>query len=83
MERVTGYQRDNDLTGLGWSILRFNGKQVREKTIEYCVPEIMKSVNRLDGLTANGLIPRPFEAERPEGPQQLTLFETGPDYDLD
>lgn len=76
-------ERDNALTGLGWSILRFNGVQVRERTTEYCIPQIMKSVNRLNGLTANGLIPRPFDPDRPEGPQQLTLFEAGPDYDLD
>jgi hypothetical protein len=75
--------RDNALTGLGWSILRFNGVQVREATSEYCIPEIMTSVNRLDGLTANGLIPRPLDPERPDGPQQLTLFEAGPDCDLD
>lgn len=76
-------ERNNDLTGLGWSILRFNGKQIREATVDYCIPEIMKSVNRLDGLMTNGLIPRPFDPERPEGPQQLTLFEAGPEYDLD
>jgi very-short-patch-repair endonuclease len=76
-------ERDNALTGLGWSILRFNGLQVRESTTEHCIPQIIETVNRLDGLTANGLIPRPFDPERPDGPQQLTLFEAGPDYDLD
>jgi len=76
-------QRDNSLTGLGWSILRFNGTQVREEAAEYCIPQIMKSVTRLDGLTSNGLIPRPFDPERPDGAQQLTLFEAGPEYDLD
>jgi very-short-patch-repair endonuclease len=75
-------QRDNDLTGLGWSILRFNGLQVREQAVDYCVPEIMKTVNRLDGVTANGLIPRPFDPEQPDV-QQLTLFEAGPDYGVD
>jgi len=34
-------------------------------------------------LTSNGLIPRPFDPERPDGAQQLTLFEAGPEYDLD
>jgi hypothetical protein len=43
----------------------------------------MQSVNRLGGLTANGLIPRPFDPERPEGLQQLTLFEAAPEYEID
>lgn len=76
-------ERNNDLAGLGWTVLRFNGKQIRERMIEYCIPKIMENVNRAGGLTANGLIPRPFDPERPEGAQQLTLFEAGPEYDLD
>ncbi len=76
-------QRDNDLTGLGWAILRFRGQRIREEMAEYCIPEIMVSINRLDGLKANGLIPRPFDPDRPDAPQQLTLFEAGPDYDPD
>jgi very-short-patch-repair endonuclease len=71
-------QRDNDLTSLGWSILRFNGSQIRETTAEYCVPTILESINRLGGLTTEGLIPRTFDPNYPEGPQQLTLFESGP-----
>jgi very-short-patch-repair endonuclease len=76
-------ERDNDLTSKGWDILRFRGQRIREEMVEYCIPKIMETVNRLDGLTANGLIPRPFDPERPEGLQQLTLFEAGPEYDLD
>jgi very-short-patch-repair endonuclease len=76
-------ERNNDLAGLGWTVLRFNGLQIRERMTEYCIPKIMENVNRAGGLTANGLIPRPFDPERPEGPQQLTLFEAGPEYDLD
>jgi len=76
-------QRDNDLTSLGWSILRFSGRQIREATVEYCVPTILESINRLGGLTSEGLIPRRFDPNHPEGPQQLTLFESGPDYEAD
>jgi very-short-patch-repair endonuclease len=75
-------ERNNDLAGLGWTVLRFNGMQIRERMTEYCIPKIMENVNRVGGLTANGLIPRPFDPERPEA-QQLTLFEAGPEYDLD
>lgn len=76
-------QRDNDLTGLGWSILRFNGSQIRETVAEYCVPAILETINRLGGLTTEGLIPRTFDPDHPEGPQQLTLFESGPEYGVD
>jgi very-short-patch-repair endonuclease len=75
-------QRDNDLTGLGWAILRFNGSQIRETTAEYCVPTILESINRLGGLTTEGIIPRMFDPDHPEGPQQLTLFESGSDYEV-
>lgn len=75
-------QRDNDLTGLGWSILRFNGSQIRETVAEYCVPTILESINRLGGLTSEGLIPRTFDPDHPGRPQQLTLFESGPDYEV-
>lgn len=76
-------QRDNDLTSLGWSILRFNGHQIREATLEYCVPMILESINRLGGLATEGLIPRTFDPDYPEGPRRLTLFESGPEYEVD
>jgi hypothetical protein len=76
-------QRDNDLTSLGWSILRFNGHQIREAIAEYCIPTILESINRLGGLTTEGLIPRTFDPDYPEGLQQLTLFESGPEYEAD
>jgi very-short-patch-repair endonuclease len=76
-------QRDNDLTGLGWSILRFNGHQIRETVAEYCVPTVLESINRLGGLTTEGIIPRTFDPDHPEGPRQLALFEAGPEYELD
>jgi hypothetical protein len=75
-------QRDNDLTSLGWSILRFNGHQIREAIAEYCVPTILESINRLGGLTTEGLIPRTFDPDHRGGPQQLILFESGPDYEV-
>jgi very-short-patch-repair endonuclease len=76
-------RRDNDLTNLGWSILRFNGRQIREAATEYCVPTIMESINRLGGLESETIIPRVFDPEHPEGPRQLALFESGPDYEVD
>jgi very-short-patch-repair endonuclease len=76
-------QRDNDLTTLGWLILRFNSSQVREATTKYCIPTIMESINKLGGLETEGIIPRTFDPDHPEGARQLTLFESGPDYEVD
>lgn len=76
-------QRNNDLTGVGWSILRFNGQQIRERAAEYCVPAVMKSINRLGGLETEGIIPRTYDPDHPDAPRQLALFESGPEYDVD
>ncbi len=74
--------RDNDLTGQGWSVLRFNGQQVRESAVEYCVPAIMKTSNHLGGIVTGGIMPRAFDPDNPGGPRQLALFESGPDYEV-
>jgi len=76
-------ERDNDLAGAGWSVLRFNGKQIREQVVEYCIPAVMKTMNRLGGLSTEGLIPRKFDPDFPDAPRQLTLFEAPVEYDVD
>lgn len=76
-------QRDNDLAGAGWSVLRFNGKQIREQVAEYCIPAVMTTMNRLGGLSTEGLIPRRFDPDHPDAPRQLTLFESPAEYDVD
>ncbi len=76
-------RRDNALQSLGWRILRFNGKQIRESMTDYCIPEIMQAVNRVGGLSDEGLVPRKF-INLPEGvAQQLTILEEPSDYDPD
>lgn len=76
-------QRDNDLTGVGWSVLRFNGQQIRETAGEYCVPAVMTTINQLGGITTEGIMPRTYDPDHPEAPRQLALFESRPDYDVD
>ena len=46
-------KRNNALTSLGWSVLRFNGSQVREEMTSYCEPRIVKTMNRLGGLDSS------------------------------
>ncbi len=76
-------RRDNDLTGAGWLILRFNGEQIRESAREYCVPAVMQTINRLGGLQTEGMMPRTFDPDHPAAPRQLALFEPGAEYDSD
>jgi Protein of unknown function (DUF559) len=76
-------RRDNALAADGWHVLRFNGRQVRESLHKYCVPQVTATIERLGGLTAEGLVPRKFY-NLPEGiAQQLTLFEERAEYDIE
>lgn len=75
--------RNNALVSSGWHVLRFNGDQILETMAEYCMPEITQTINRLGGLSDEGLVPRQFH-EFPEGSgQQLALFESDAEYDTD
>ena len=76
-------RRNNDLTGVGWLILRFNGKQIREAAGEYCVPAVMQTINQLGGLQTEDMMPCTFDPDHPEAPRQLALFESGVEYDVD
>jgi len=67
--------RDNDLETTGWRILRFNTHQIREEMAEYCLPTIVKNINRLGGLEDQGIVPRKVDLEMPSGWQQLTLAD--------
>lgn len=76
-------ERNNALAADGWHVLRFNTAQIRETLTSYCVPAITETVNRLGGLSDDGLAPRRFMAT-PEGiGTQLALFEDGADYDVE
>lgn len=67
--------RNNALAAQGYQVLRFDTSQVREKLTEYCVPQIIETVNRLGGLADPNEPPRAY-TETPDGiAQQMTLFE--------
>lgn len=61
-------ERNNALASDGWTVLRFNGDQVREKMAEYCVPKIRRTIDKLGGLDDS---PGPLP---PEPDTQLNLF---------
>jgi very-short-patch-repair endonuclease len=68
-------QRNNELTGLGWHILRFNGKQISEEGGKRCLENIQDAINRLGGLATDGIVPRVFYADSNGLAQQMILFE--------
>jgi very-short-patch-repair endonuclease len=67
--------RDNDLETVGFRVLRFNTLQIREQMEVYCVPTVVKNVNRLGGVEDGQLVPRRVDLDAPGGLQQLGLFD--------
>jgi very-short-patch-repair endonuclease len=75
--------RDNDLETADWRLLRFNTLQIREKMTKYCLPTIMENINKLGGLEEQRQMPRKVNLDAQGGWQQLSLFESGTQDDLD
>jgi len=57
----------------GWTQLHFNTQQIREELAEYCVPQIVKTVNGLGGLDEGRVVPRSLSLNAPA--RQLGLFD--------
>jgi very-short-patch-repair endonuclease len=68
-------RRDNDLETAGWSLLRFNGAQIRERIEEYCLPTIVEKVNNLGGIDEGRLVPRLARLDGAGAMLQLGLFD--------
>lgn len=67
--------RDNAIRKAGWTLLRFDSRQIREQMVEYCVPEIVEAIKSLGGIDEGGLVPRVIDLNAPEGSRQLGLFD--------
>ena len=67
--------RNNDLEAAGWKVLRFTTVQIREQMAEYCVPNIVDTINYLGGLDEGGLVSRKIDLNTPYGSRQLGLFD--------
>jgi len=68
--------RDYDLESAGWQSLRFTTRQINEQTVEYCVPKIVGTINRLGGLEEEGrYMPRKIDPNAPAGTYQPGLFD--------
>jgi very-short-patch-repair endonuclease len=67
--------RDNDLESAGWQQLRFAERQIKEQTVEYCIPKIVKTINNLGGLEEGRYMPRKIDPHAPTGIYQPSLFD--------
>lgn len=66
-------RRNNLLTAAGWSILRFNTRQIQELAETYCVETVVKTINDLGGAD-DGFVPRQVDSH-PDRPFQRGLFD--------
>jgi very-short-patch-repair endonuclease len=66
--------RNNDLGMNGWTVLRFNSKQIAEELESYCLPAIIENINTLGGVDEGYLVVRHANLD-PSGPIQLSLFD--------
>ncbi len=67
--------RDNDLATLGWRILRFNTKQIRDQMSEYCIPKIAENINEFGGVEEGKFLPRRILPGLDSISSQSSLFD--------
>jgi len=83
-ERATrDNERNNALASVGWHVLRFDGRQIRESVSQECLPAITNTISRLGGLDRESFAPRKFYNLADGSAEQLSLFEASTEYDLD
>jgi very-short-patch-repair endonuclease len=58
--------RNNDLTSNGWSVIRFDSYQIREKMEAYCLPTIMTNINKLGGIDFDITEMERFKKQNPD-----------------
>ena len=74
--------RNNELESVGWHVLRFTAKQVRDATGD-CIYQVKQTVKRLNGLSSEGLVPRKFCRTPGLDAEQPSLFQESSEYELD
>jgi very-short-patch-repair endonuclease len=72
---VEDNRRNNDLEAAGWKVLRFSTRQIREEMAAYCVPNIIKTINKLGGLDEGEFVTRKIPPDTPDSAYQPSLFD--------
>jgi very-short-patch-repair endonuclease len=75
------YVRQNAIESLGWHVLRFNSKEIKDAMEAYCLPEIQKAINTQGGLSDEGLVSRLYYPR--SGATQFSMFEKATTYRAD
>ena len=66
--------RDNDLSTVGWQILRFSTVQIREHLEDYCLSTVIQNINGLGGIENGKIVPRKIDL-RADGSYQPRLCD--------
>lgn len=66
--------RDNALISVGWKVLRFDTKKIKEQASEYCISRVSETINTLGGVDEGKYMPRKIDG-RANGSYQLGLFD--------
>jgi very-short-patch-repair endonuclease len=64
--------RNNALATLGWKVIRFNDRQIREEVDSYCIPTVVENINKMGGLEERKTVPRKIDIS---GSYQPSLFD--------
>ena len=76
-------KRSNALASIGWHVLRFSSRELREAMHKDCTPSIKHTIDFLGGLSRDGYVPRKHYRRAKAGPVQLPLFEDSEEDNLD
>lgn len=66
--------RDNALQAVGWNVLHFTTHQIQEETAEYCIHEVVETINNLGGVDEDKKVARKIGLKS-NGSCQLDLFD--------
>ena len=72
-------RRDNDPETDGWSLLRFNTKQIQEEMTQNVMPTVVEIINNLGGVDEGKDVPRYISPDNTAGLHQMNLFYAPPD----
>ena len=66
--------RDNAVEAVGWKVLRFTTRQIREETANYCIKIVAETINNMGGVDQGGIISRKIDLKATDS-YQLGLFD--------
>ena len=65
--------RDNALSTIGWKVIRFTERHIKEELETYCLPVVTENINRMGGLNGERQVGRKVDPD--DAPYQPSLFD--------